>query len=524
MAGHPRPFKPGSRGVPDNSIGLRRPVDVIFDTPQETLEGGMRLAPVETQWDGYGEAIDVRGEVLVVGASEWNQCGMGSVYVYRLSDGAWQKEAQLVASDREAFAQQARQFEGMRFGTSVALGEGIIAVGAPGSIPAEEDRHSSAVYLYKYDGQTWGETAKLQPSNAPTSPPSSLTPAVCTRFRPQAFGAFLALDGDTLAVGGDASGAVYLYQQGENGWQEQAQISIPTVSGQGLHLASMSLMGDTLALSAFYPTPQEQPSELSPVMSGHVVVYLFARVGETWQESFRFTPDDGETDLLFFRELNFGASVALGGDAGGANLLAVGLPGFPDWSNPEDALSLFGTNPEQPLTLPKPDHQTGAVYLFERAGEHWNEQATLKPTGWDTPPGLGAFPSLPTHLEEGQETSDETGAGLLTSADGSEFVFPGDLWSENPAITFFGATVALDGTRLAVTAGFANTTYVFERAEEGWQYRFSVKPVNENMEVWEDYAQGVRISGHTLLLGTPGEFGNSAYVFALCTPLTPDCD
>jgi hypothetical protein len=33
--------------------------------------------------------------------------------------------------------------------------------------------------------------------------------------------------------------------------------------------------------------------------------------------------------------------------------------------------------------------------------------------------------------------------------------------------------------------------------------------------MWEDFAQVVAINGDTLLLGTPGEFGNSAYVFNL---------
>jgi hypothetical protein len=47
-------------------------------------------------------------------------------------------------------------------------------------------------------------------------------------------------------------------------------------------------------------------------------------------------------------------------------------------------------------------------------------------------------------------------------------------------------------------------------------YRFSVAPGRNDTELWEDFAPVVTISGETLLLGTPGEFGNSAYVFNLC--------
>jgi hypothetical protein len=91
------------------------------------------------------------------------------------------------------------------------------------------------------------------------------------------------------------------------------------------------------------------------------------------------------------------------------------------------------------------------------------------------------------------------------------------LFSEAPETSFFGATVDLDGDQLAVTAGFANATYVFEHQDGDWVYRFSVKPGQEKIELWEDSAQVVRISGQTLLLGTPSEFGNSAYVFSLDT-------
>jgi hypothetical protein len=492
------------------------PVEIVFDTPRATIEGGVRLAPVESQWDGYGEAIDVRGEVLAIGASEWNQCGSGSVHLYRLVEGAWQKEAQLVASDRDDFKIQARQFEAMRFGTSVALGDGIIAIGAPGNVPAEEGGLPGAVYLYEYDGQNWAETAKLTPGGNVERTPSRLTPSVCARFRPSSFGALTALTGNTLAVGGDASGMVYVYQRGKNGWTEQARVQIPDVEGKTLYLASMSLFGDTLALSVYYISPQAEQQNSLPILSGNVIVYLFERAGDAWEESFQFSSEE-ESELLFFREVNVGASVTLEGESGQANLLAIGLPGFPNWTGESNPF-LYGMSPDQvsPDQLPEfpaSNRQTGVVYLFERSGGDWRGQATLKPAGWETPPGPGSFPAFPTHLEEGQESSDETGTGLLESVDLSDFIFPGDLYSANPEITFFGATVDLDGSQLAVTAGFANATYIFEHQDVEWVYRFSIKPVDEKVELWEDFAQVVKISGKTLLLGTPGEFGNSAYVF-----------
>jgi hypothetical protein len=182
---------------------------VVFDTPVEEIEGGVRLAPLESQWDGYGEAIDVRGDVLVMGASEWNPCGHGSAYVDRFLGGEWHEEAQLMASDRDVFIQQARHFEGQRFGSSVAVGEGIIAIGAPGNPRPIAGGYTGAVYLFEYDGRSWAETAKLTPDSLDQDPTQTeVGPAICSRLRPRSFGALVALDEETLAVGGDAEGMV----------------------------------------------------------------------------------------------------------------------------------------------------------------------------------------------------------------------------------------------------------------------------------------------------------------------------
>jgi hypothetical protein len=482
------------------------PVEVTFETPTSEITGGIRLEAPEPSWDGYGEAVDVYDDVLVIGAPEWNPCGHGSAYVYRVSGREWQLEAQLIPSDRDDFEKQARRFEGQRFGSSVTVGEGIIAIGAPGNVQPAAGEPPGAVYLYEYDGQAWIETAKLTPDPLDLDAgPSQLETSACGRMRPKLFGSLVALDGNTLAVGGDARDLVYIYQGSENGWQEQAQIPIPEVSGRDLYMASMALTGDTLALSALYTPPQPKQA---PALSGNVVVYVFERADGVWQESFRFEPE-GQTDIVYLPEVNVGASVALGGESGTAILLAVGLPGFPEWSEVKEHDLMFGADPARIPEFPESNRQYGAVYLVEQVEGIWSHLVILKPAGWENPPGPGnPFATFPSHPEGEQSDADE--AAFYTS-----IIFPGHIFSEAPEISFFGATVDLDGDQLAVTAGFSNATYVFERQDEDWVYQFSITPVNEKVELWEDYAQVVRISGHTLLLGTPSEFGNSAYVFSL---------
>jgi hypothetical protein len=491
-------------------------VEFALESPEAVLEGGFVLDSADLVWDGYGEAVDVNGDVLVVGAAEWNQFGPGSAYVYRRSGNEWRQEARLMTSDLADFEAQASDFASQRLGTSVALGEEIVAVGAPGNTDAFTDGYASAVYLYKFDGETWVETAKLT-AEQPGRAEIKFGMDAFARFRPSLFGSLVALDGDTLAVGGDSGAqSVYVYQRNEDSWQEQARLQIPGRPGRELYMASMDLFGDTLALSAYYVLPFDaQNNEL--MMIGNVVVYIFERTGETWKESFHFVSEEGEEDLLFLPEVNVGASVALDGAAGRAKRMAVGLPGFPDWSQVADNPALFGVNPEDVPDVPRSNRQAGAVYLFERSEHGWTQTTILRPAGWEDSPGVSLiYPRISATLE-GHQSEPATGDGLLSAAGiTGAIVFPGHIFSEKPEISFFGATVDLEGEQLAVTAGFANGTYIFERQGEEWFYRYRLFPGQSRDTGLEDFAQVVSIEGCTLILGTPGEFGGTAHVFDIC--------
>jgi len=85
-------------------------------------------------WDGYGEAVDVNGDVLVVGAAEWNQCGPGSAYVYRRSGNEWRQEARLMTSDMADFEAQSSDFASQRLGTSVAWERGSLRLARRGTL------------------------------------------------------------------------------------------------------------------------------------------------------------------------------------------------------------------------------------------------------------------------------------------------------------------------------------------------------------------------------------------------------
>jgi hypothetical protein len=398
--------------------------------------------PSHEHWvDFFGGSVDIDGDVLVSGAPRWGRPpgeGAGAAHVFRRSfEGEWRAEATLIASDRD----DGFQYD-QHFGESVALNGTVIAVGAPGADDPQAGDNTGAVYIFEYNGRAWVETAKLTPS----------------RRKPGArIGSALALDGDMLAVSGSLeAGSVYIFQREAGGWREMAQVPVPSSSDGEPYYVLLDLYGDTLALSMVTKQPpQDERDERAVIQSLRRtgIVTLYERAGDEWKKTFQTAPQ--EASLYRMYEGPFGIPVSLGGEAGKANLLAVGKPGFP------------GSGRE-----------VGSVVIYERGDRGWKPQAELS-------------------LAPGEQVP-----GALTM-----------IFSE-PGATFFGAYVDIEGNRLAVIATFANTVYVFERQGPGWVYRFRISP---GADYGDDFQRRtVAMSGNDLLLGSPGELGGGyAFVFNL---------
>ena len=105
--------------------------------------------------DEFGVAVAISGDLALIGAHELVNGGPGSAYVFRREEATWVQEARLTASDGAALD---------RFGRSLSVAGGTIAIGAPGSDRVAVD--SGAAYIYRYDGDGWIERASLAASNA----------------------------------------------------------------------------------------------------------------------------------------------------------------------------------------------------------------------------------------------------------------------------------------------------------------------------------------------------------------------
>lgn len=265
--------------------------------------------------DGFGEAVAISGDAIVVGASG-HDGSRGAAYVFVARDGVWTQEQKLIASDRAA--------NGL-FGTSVALSGATLVVGAMG-----DDGNRGAVYVFSRANGLWSEQQKLIASDRSV-------PA----FPFDTFGGSVLLSGDTIVVGmprngigsPTAPGAAYVFRRVDGAWSVRQKLTASD-DGQTNRFGNwLALSGETLAVSA--PGANND--------RGAVYVFVPGSAG-MWTEQQKVTAGDGLTGD------NFGAAIAVRGGS-----LLVGAAG-------DDV---------------GPNNKQGAAYVFSLSNGIWTEEQKL---------------------------------------------------------------------------------------------------------------------------------------------------
>jgi choice-of-anchor B domain-containing protein len=146
----------GTEAAPPTPVGIvyafRRGPDGRW-TEQQRIE-----SPVAAPGDGFGAALSVIGDRVLVGAPVAagdgdSLGGAGRVFEYRLLDGQWQEGAELtVAAEADA-----------SFGASIVARDGRAIIGAPFS-----NHGLGAAFVFDLDASTgtWSETARLDTPEA----------------------------------------------------------------------------------------------------------------------------------------------------------------------------------------------------------------------------------------------------------------------------------------------------------------------------------------------------------------------
>ena len=146
-------------------------------------------------YDNFGNSIDISGSYVVVGASkdDDNDDGSGSAYLFKESDGEIKQIAKIKADDGEADD---------NFGSSVAIYEKYIAIGAPNEDTGKSN--AGSVYIYKRDGSDVTQITKLQADDKSSE---------------AHFGSSVAFYNNYLVVGAyneNKEGAVYIFKKDDN--------------------------------------------------------------------------------------------------------------------------------------------------------------------------------------------------------------------------------------------------------------------------------------------------------------------
>ncbi|HVE52954.1 MAG TPA: integrin, partial [Ramlibacter sp.] len=385
------------------------------------------------------------------------------------------------------------------FGTNVALSAdgSTLAISARG----EDSNHrgvlhgafaeneltfnAGAVYVFGRTDAGWVQQAFLKAANGDGS---------------DHFGDALAIsaDGNTIVVGtpredsGQAgvhatqpaddngandAGAVYVFSRSAGTWAQQAYVKASNPENSDLFglAVAISADGSTLAVAA----PGED-SDITGVVHGPVAdnnlrptsgaVYLFTLANGAWtQQAYAKASNAGESDLA-------GTSLALSGNG---DLLAVGAA--QENSDHTGVRTLpFGDNEGAP--------DSGAVYLFARAGSTWSQQAHVK--GHAVAPG------------------QNFGSAVALSMDGTTLV----VGAHNESSNLKG--VFAPGTPLNTAAAQSGAVYVFTATAGAWSQQAFIKASNTGGVDHFGNQVAVSADGNTVVVGAHWRTGTLSGIFA----------
>jgi len=281
-----------------------------------SISDANRLSPDDGAMNHhFGSSVALGDTRIIVGAPGASDQGLrsGAVYVYRKRNAAWTQEEKLTPAAGGAEN---------RFGRSVALLDDLAAVASRGRMA--NGRHSGAVTLFQ---ESDGGFLQIKSFTSTQNHDS--------------FGASLVLSTERLVVGapGDTrhgidAGAAHIYRRSDEGWLSETRLDPHRPAPRVRFGAAVAIHSNRIAVGA-PGDPVKGPG------AGAVHLFRITSSGPVSEAVFRSphpSPDD-----------SYGASIALSADR-----LVVGAPMEDGWLR-----------------------DTGAVYVYVRRSEKWTLEAQL---------------------------------------------------------------------------------------------------------------------------------------------------
>lgn len=229
-----------------------------------------------TAGDGFGIGVSISGTVAIVGAhkGDGNVADSGSAYIYRYNGTNWDEEQKITASDGTL---------NDWFGYSVSISGDVAIVGA------WKDGGGS-VYFYRYNGSTWVETQKIAGT--------------------ERFGYDVSLDDldeDVAIIGTNSSATIssaFIYRHNGSTWVEEQELTASDGVMGDFFGRAVSIEGDVCIVGAIYDDDKG-------VNSGSAYIYRFN--GSTWDEEDKLTASDGVANDNFGHGVGISGTVAIVG-------------------------------------------------------------------------------------------------------------------------------------------------------------------------------------------------------------------
>ncbi|MEE8155822.1 MAG: dockerin type I domain-containing protein [Phycisphaerales bacterium] len=186
---------------------------------------------------GFGR-VSISGDVAVIGDSSAFG-SLGAAFVYRRGPGGltdWKLQATLMAPEPDV---------GDIFGSSVAVSDDVIVVGAYGADTPDFQSGAAHVFRYDPDSAMWSNETTLTASDGDAS---------------DIFGFSVSVDGDLVLIGArddeneglNQSGSAYIFRfdPDTSAWIEEAKLTDPNAEEDDLFGVSVSIRGDVALVGA----------------------------------------------------------------------------------------------------------------------------------------------------------------------------------------------------------------------------------------------------------------------------------
>ncbi len=525
-----------------------------YQSATNSWEQQQKLVPYPdgAAYDGFGEHVDLVGQMAVVAAPDRNSY-QGAVDLFAFDPGhsAWIKQGSLQGPDGP---------EGF-FGNSLALSSNVLAVGSLGQTDANN------VYLYT----TAGGTATFQ-SRLPTSAQPSIAGS---------FGTSISWSSDELLIAAPQAdvdtewrGLVHAFSPTTSGWIERQPVSAMGDQGESF-ATSTAISGNVAVIRAPHQSDYygEQGAadiysrdsngnwtwqqELSDNYDGPIAIdgntlvigapsqafgdnhyqgaaYIYVKSGDTWTEQAELADlVNGKADDFFGESVAISSDTVLIGASridGNAGCVFVYVRSGTTWTRQAkltvsatpagnyvgEVVALRGDTAL--INGPYLSGDAGSAYIFQRSGTTWTQKKKLIASDGATGDSFGTTLALSDRAALVGAVQKQIG---LNVDQGRVYIFSGSDWNTESTIDspvgttygYFGSSIAVDGKRLVIGEDGQSSAYIFYLDQGNWSLQSSVMGAP-----FSNFGTSASASDGTVIIGAISDgngsnHGGRAYIF-----------